>query len=324
MPIRTEDERMIDFIFDTDAGADCDDIMALTYLTYARRKGWIHLLAVTHCLDTADGVPAIRGFFRFFGDEIPPVGRMVGGAHIPDYYCREMAEKFATGADFDEAEPAARVLRRALVESAGKCVICAVGQFTNISALLQSEPDDISKLDGVALVKKKCREIVIMAGKFHSDEPEWNVKWDVPAAREVFYNCPVPITVLPSETGIDMITGKAAVEEYGCSTPLTQSFINFHSKVCKGQCDPLRSGRHSWDPATAVYAVEGTREFLVKSEAGRIEVKDNGATVFIPCPDGNARVLWPNTADGITEQEAKDKMAAYIDACADAVLKGNI
>ena len=30
---------MTDFIFDTDAGADCDDIMALTYLTYAMRKG---------------------------------------------------------------------------------------------------------------------------------------------------------------------------------------------------------------------------------------------------------------------------------------------
>lgn len=315
---------MKDFIFDTDAGADCDDIMALTYLTYARRKGWIRLLAVTHCLDTEDGVPAIRGFFRFFGDEIPPVGRMVGGAHIPDYYCREMAEKFAANEDFDKAEPAARVLRRALVESSGDCVICAVGQFTNIAALLQSGPDDISELDGVALVRMKCREIVVMAAKLRSDEPEWNVKWDVPAAREVFYNCHVTITVLPSETGIDMITGKEAVVEYKYSTPLTQSFINFNSKVCKGLCDPMQSGRHSWDPATAVYAVEGTREFLIKSEAGRIEVKDNGATVFIACPDGNVRVLWPDTTGGITEQEAKDKMAAYINACADAVLKGAI
>ena len=315
---------MIDFIFDTDAGADCDDIMALTYLTYAMRKGWIRLLAVTHCLDTPYGVPAIRSFFRFFGEDIPPVGRMVGGAHIPDYYCREMAEEFATGTDFDRAEQAARVLRRALEKSRGGCVICAVGQFTNVCALLESKPDDISPLDGVSLVRSKCRELVVMAGAFRTGEPEWNVKWDIPAAKATFERCPVPITVLPFETGIDMITGKAAVEEYGYSTPLTQSFINFHSKVCKGQYDPLRSGRHSWDPATAVYAVEGTREFLVKSEAGRIEVKDNGATVFIPCPDGNARVLWPNTADGITEQEAKDKMAAYINRCADAVLRRTV
>ena len=315
---------MIDFIFDTDAGADCDDIMALTYLTYARRRGDIRLLAVTHCLDTPYGVPAIRSFFRFFNEQVPPIGRMVGGAHIPDQYCREMAEKFATGADFDEAEPAARVLRRALVQSKGGCVICAVGQFTNIAALLRSKADDISPLDGIALMREKCRELVVMAAKLRSDEPEWNVKWDVPAAREMFYNCPVPITVLPSETGIDMITGKEAVEEYGYTTPLTQSFINFNTKICADICDPLKSGRHSWDPATAVYAVEGVREFLTKTEPGRITVSDTGATQFIPCDDGNVCVLWPSTAGGITEQEAKDKMAAYINKCADEVLKEKI
>lgn len=315
---------MLDFIFDTDAGADCDDIMALTYLTYAKRRGMIRLLAVTHCLDTPYGVPAIRSFFRFFGEEIPPVGRMVGGAHISDKYVREMAEKFATDADFDEAEPAARVLRRALVEAGNECVICAVGQFTNIAALLESEPDDISPLDGVSLVREKCRELVLMAAKLRSADPEWNVKWDVPAARVAFNSCPVPITVLPSETGIDMITGKEAVIKHAYSTPLTQSFIHYNSKVCAQSCDPMTSGRHSWDPATAVYAVEGVRDFLVKSECGRIEITDEGSTTFIPCADGNVRVLWPNTAGGISEQEAKDRMAAYINECAAAVLENRI
>jgi inosine-uridine nucleoside N-ribohydrolase len=315
---------MTDFIFDTDAGADCDDIMALTYLTYAMRKGWIRLLAVTHCLDTPYGVPAIRSFFRFFGEDIPPVGRMVGGAHLSDYYCREMAEKFAASTDFDQAEPAARVLRRALEESRGGCVICAVGQFTNICALLESQPDDISPLDGVSLVRSKCRELVMMAGTFRSADAEWNVKWDIPAAKATFERCPVPITVLPFETGIDMITGKEAVEIYGYTTPLSQSFINFNSKVCAGLCDPLRSGRHSWDPATAVYAVEGVGEFLIKSEPGIIKVSDNGSTEFIPSSDGKASVLRPNTSAAISEQEAKDRMAAYINRCADAVLRGTV
>lgn len=314
---------MIDFIFDTDAGADCDDIMALTYLTYARRRGMIRLLAVTHCLDTPYGVPAIRSFFRFFGEPMPPVGRMVGGAHIPDQYVRDMAEKFADKADFEEAEPAARVLRRALAESNGECVICAVGQFTNIAALLASEPDDISELGGVELVREKCRELVVMAAKLRSNDPEWNVKWDVPAAREMFDICPVPITVLPSETGIDMITGADAVTKYGEATPLTQSFILFNTRICKS-CNPATSGRHSWDPATAVYAVEGVKEYLIKSERGRIEITDEGSTSFIPCESGNVRVLWPNTAGGISEQEAKDKMAAYINECAAAVLDGKI
>lgn len=315
---------MIDLIFDTDMGADCDDVMALTYLTYAKRHGMIRLLAVTHCLDTPYGVPAIRSFFRFFGEAVPPVGRMVGGAHISDQYVQGMAEKFATGADFDAAEPAARVLRRALVEAENECVICAVGQFTNIAALLESEPDDICPLSGVELVREKCRELVLMAAKLRSSEPEWNVKWDVPAAKTTFDRSPVPITVLPSETGIDMITGKELVEKYGDSTPLTLSFILFNTHVCAHSCDPLKSGRHSWDPATAVYAVEGVKDFLVKSERGRIDITATGSTTFIPAEDGNVRVLWPNTAGGISEQEAKDRMAVYIDECAAAVLDRRI
>ncbi len=311
---------MIDFIFDTDAGADCDDIMALTYLTYAARRKMIRILAVTHCLDTPYGVPAIRSFFRFFGERVPPVGKMVGGAHIADHYVQGMAEKFATGADFDEAEPAARVLRRALTNSDGECVICAVGQFTNIAALLESEPDDISSLDGVSLVRAKCRELVVMAANLRSTEPEWNIKWDVPAARTMFERCPVPITVLPFETGINMITGEPEIEKYGDSTPLTLSFNLFNTKVCKHLPDPNKAGRHSWDPATAVYAVEGVKEFLTKGECGKIELSDDGGAVFIPTPDGNVRALWPNTEGGISEQEAKDRMAAYIDECAMAVL----
>lgn len=315
---------MIDFIFDTDAGADCDDIMALTYLTYAVKRKMIRILAVTHCLDTPHGVPAIRSFFRFFGEVTPPVGRMVGGAHIPDNYTQGMSEKFATGADFDDAEPAVRVLRRALVQSENGCVICAVGQFTNIAALLNSQPDDISPMTGAELMKKKCRELVVMATNLYSSEPEWNVKWDVPAAKTMFARCAAPITVLPFETGIDMITGSGLVEKYGDSTPLTLSFILFNEKVCPHSCDPKKAGRHSWDPATAVYAVEGVKEFLVKSEPGRIELNDEGGAIFIPCENGNVRMLLPNRAGGISEQEAKNRMAAYIDVCAAAVLENNV
>ncbi len=314
---------MIDLIFDTDAGADCDDVMALTYLTYAARRRMIRIVAVTHCLDTPYGVPAIRSFFRFFGEAVPPVGRMVGGAHIPDNYVKGMAEKFATGADFDDAEPAARVLRRALMQSENGCVICAVGQFTNIAALLDSEPDDISPMTGAELVKEKCRELVVMAANLRSKEPEWNVKWDVPAAKTMFARCAAPITVLPFETGINMITGGKLVEKYADSTPLTLSFTLFNRKVCAHSCDPKRAGRHSWDPAAAVYAVEGVKEFLIKSERGRIELNDEGGAIFIRSVDGNVSVLWPNATDGISEQEAKDRMAAYIDECAAAVLASN-
>ena len=76
----------MELIFDTDAGSDCDDMMALAYLIYAQRKGYVKLKAITHCQSTPYGVPAIRAFFRYFGEQCPPVGRMVGGVELKDRY----------------------------------------------------------------------------------------------------------------------------------------------------------------------------------------------------------------------------------------------
>lgn len=301
----------IDLIFDTDAGSDCDDIMAMAYLLYAKRNLNINIKAVTHCLSTTYGVPAMRSFFRYFKEEIPEVGKMVGGATLKDGYCKEMAEKFAAKEDYEEAPDAAKVLRRALATSETKCVICAVGQFTNIAALMESTADEISPLNGVELVKEKCSKFTIMAGKFKEDETgtrtaDWNIKWDVPATKTFFELSPVPIVILPSETGKPVITGEDAVKKYGDSNPLTQSFLVWHG----GEI----SGRHSWDPMTAIYAVEGTREFFNESEKGNVSLTDEGVTYFEPCNEGKFTILTLKSNDVIPTIEK------YIDDCAESIL----
>ena len=293
-------------IFDTDAGSDCDDMLALGYLIQAQKENKIKINAVTYSHVAPHGAAAIRATFRYFGEDVPPVGIMVGGMGLDDRYAQKVAENFANEADCAPAECAVTVLRRALAECSEKTVICAVGPLTNIGALLQSAPDDVSPLCGTELVAQKCERLVLMAGMFAPDkngkmQSEWNVKCDIPAARAVAELSPVPIAWLPFETGWDMITGVPMIEKYGETSPIALSFILFPGAV---------NGRHSWDPATALYAVEGCGEFFVERH-GKVVVDENGVTSINDDILDNDCAIFVNK-DKYGENEMKSKIAEYL------------
>ena len=115
----------INVIFDTDAGSDCDDMMALAYLIYARRQLGANLLAITHCLNGNYGIPAIRAFFRHYGEPMPNVGKAVNGVTLPDKYCYAVSDRFGISEDLAHVTDALSVLRRALAESEEKCALMA-------------------------------------------------------------------------------------------------------------------------------------------------------------------------------------------------------
>ena len=303
--------KKLDFIFDTDAGSDCDDMMALAYLVYAVRKLNVDIKCVTYSHVCKEGPAAIRAFFRERGEKIPPIGQMTHGKAIDDNYCKAIADKYAVEADRAPVPDAVSVLRKALTESEN-AVICAVGPLTNIGDLLLSKPDDISPLDGVALVKEKCAKVVMMAGEFVPEKgkeikTEWNVLCDVDACRTVASLCPVPMLWLPWETGFEMKTGKPILDKYGDSNPLALAFTKYPWVDA--------DGRHSWDPATAVYAVEGAKTFF-KENVGTVTVDEKGVTALLPDENGKHTVLTMLKKDGMTELEVKAECAAYIDACA--------
>lgn len=305
--------KKLDLIFDTDVGSDCDDMMALAYLVYAKRYLNVDIKAVTHCHNCPNGVPTIRAFFRHLGEDIPPLGKMPGEQVVRDNYSHAVAERFATEEDFAPTLDAVKVLRRALAESED-AVICAVGPFTNIAALLESAGDEISELDGVALMRERCAKLVVMGGGFVPSADgrpslEWNAKVDIAATQTMVRLCPVPLVFSPFEVGLDMLTGKPMMEKYGEETPLSLSFLRFGDTAARG-------GRHSWDPATAVYAVEGAGDRFEESPRGTVTVDDEGRTVLHADPAGLHSVLCIKVPDGVSEQECKNEIAAYIDGCA--------
>ncbi len=299
----------MNIILDTDVGSDCDDIMALSYLLLAKRKLGVNILAITHSHNTPLGIPVIKKLFDEQNEELPPVGSMVGGPSCKDMYCEKTVGILKIKCPKIIYPPAVKVLRKALADT-DKCVICAIGPLTNIAALLDSAPDEISALDGSELVRSKCEKIVLMAGAFTENREkgrhiEWNVYCDIPAAKKVIENSPVPVVTLPYEAGENMITGIPITEKYNNENCLSTVFSVFCGK----------GGRHSWDPATLVYAIEGTKDFFSVTGPGKGTVDSEGRTFFTPDENGNFSYLEINRYPGETDADAKKRAAKYIDDC---------
>lgn len=306
----------LNLILDTDLGSDCDDMMALTYLVYAAHHKGVQLCAVTHSNGCPEGPDAVRVFFEHLGEPVPPIGKAVVPMKAYDHYCKEIVERFDKGVG-REYPDAVTVLRRALVEH-DNVVICAVGAMTNIAALLESEPDEISPLDGISLVRERCTKLVLMAGIFDPavERIEWNIHLDIPAARVVAERSPVPVVWLPSETGSAIITGGPVIDAFGEDTPLSLSFCRFPGVLGQG-------GRPSWDPATVLYATEGCGAFFEETPPGTVTVEENGKTVYTV--DG-ARKHLVLSLQGINSEgvaQTADRIAAYIDECAMWVYQKN-
>ena len=82
--------------------------------------------------------------------------------------------------------------------------ICSTGFVSCLVQLLVSEPDEISPLSGVELVRKKVKCLYIMAGIFtSSDEPDYNFLQDPTYAKLLFQSWPRDVDVVysPMEVG---------------------------------------------------------------------------------------------------------------------------
>ena len=302
----------MNLILDTDVGADCDDMMALAYLVFAQRYRQIRIKAVSYSNGCPAGPMALAAFFGHLSEETPPIGCPPRGRMKKyDHYTSVVAGRFAEYARSFERGDAVSVLRRALVES-GRAVLCGIGPMTNLTALLESKGDAISPLDGGALLRRHAERIVLMAGRFDSAdaaEAEWNVKVDVAAAQTVLQKSPVPVDVLPYETGLHIITGKPLMERFENGNPVGCAFWEFPGVREKG-------GRHSFDGAAVLYAAEGCGDFFDESEQGSVTVDADGKTHFIPTRGGLHRIVRVKVREGESEQACKDRIAAYLDACA--------
>jgi inosine-uridine nucleoside N-ribohydrolase len=305
-------------IFDTDIGNDVDDVLALSVLHALETRGQCRLLGVTITKPDELAGPFVDAMNTFYGRPGIPIGfthaplpdapsKFLSLAETKDHGQFRYPHKLRRSSDAPEA---AHLLRTLLSrEPDHSVVIVQVGYFSNLAALLETPGDNLSPLPGRELVKQKVAKLSVMAGSFRPIEGrqkflEFNVTQDLPAARKVAAEWPIPIVWSGFEIGISIPFPAASIERdfaYVAHHPAREAYCIY--------CPPPQE-RPTWDLTAALYAVLPDRNYFGCSEPGRVEVEPDGFTRFVPAADGRDRYLTVNQDQIARVKEALVQLAS--------------
>ena len=178
-------------IFDTDIGTDIDDAYALAELIH---RPELELIGVTTV--SSDAVARARlaaKLLKVAGVQWAKVP-VYAGTSTPVQYMKQV--DWAAGFTSPSLHESGGVefMRREIDARPGQVTIIAVGELTNVAAVL-ADP-------GIA---RKVRAISLMGGSIYrgyapgsKPEPEWNIKSNAAAAKAVFESG-VPLLVAPRQ-----------------------------------------------------------------------------------------------------------------------------
>ena len=255
-------------LFDTDIGTDIDDAYALALFVH---RPDFELLGVTTV--SSDAVARARlaaKLLRIAGGKWAEVP-VYAGLSTPTQYMKqvEWAQGFSSPSLHESG--GIEFMRRTFESRPGEVTLIAVGELTNVAALLDSDP-------GIA---KKIRAIALMGGAIYrgyapgsKPEPEWNIRSNAKAAQRVFTSG-VPLFVAPLDSTADLkLTPEMRVTIFSSGTPLNDAL---------GALDQIWRYTNHWkgDQPTLfdVLAIELVSPGAAyKLEPLHLEVTDDGLT----------------------------------------------
>ncbi len=289
-------------IFETDMGNDVDDALALALLLHYHDADVINLRAVC-CNKARYSAPQYVHLVNcFYGHPEIPVGQ-VSGTPLdddanPDYAGKVLAMKnpdgtpvFAYPALKNEEIPEAVSLYRKTLATLpdSSTIIVSVGFSTNIASLLESPADEYSSLTGMELVRQKVRLFSIMACDFKdTDHAEYNVEQNVPAAKFVFDNSPVPVVFTPYEVGTAIMYPAATIDSgfsWAKANPVAEGYKHYLQ---------MPYDRPTWDVIASLYAAEASDRYFSLSPWGKVNIDEQGRSTFTPCENGKHAYLMVN------------------------------
>ena len=299
-------------IIDTDLGSSVDDLFALDFAARMHKAGKLDLLAVMmNRPDRCD--PAGEGQFLDFADRYLnslgldmefPLGRSEAlsdpNSHpevINPYWSlvhsNEVTSAWfkASGRDLDTVTNAVALYRQLLNDAPERSVvICSIGFFNNLRALMDSAGDASCGLSGKELVASKVKELRIMGGCFDGSverdrdgKGEYNVEGDIPSATKIFAEWPTPIVVTPWEVGMKLeYRPEDVLADFpvGTPSPTIRAVYERWPNPPEGFVD------RQWDPMTVFPLAEGDA-FAPLSELGGVAVDAQGRTMFVADPSSN-------------------------------------
>ena len=189
----------------------------------------------------------------------------------------------------DAAEPDASV------------TILTVGFLTNLEALLDSGPDELSPLTGLELVERKVALYVLMGGRFPAMEPgDYNLGIEFAASHSVLSRWPTPILFSGGEIGDAVITGGVRLREATDPRhPVYRAYEIFNDF----------EGRFSWDQTAVIAAVRGPAPYWGVVDEGSFEYDADGQYRWNESPDKDHAYLVEKAPIATVEDAIERLMA---------------
>lgn len=250
-------------IFDTDMESDCDDAGALAILLNAHNRGKARLLGVIADAPGEYAAPCCEAMCRYYGVQLP-----IGAVKVKDYasssrfdayraHCAGMSQSMfynrvlarRVGKTDAAYESAGRVYRKMLADAQdGSVIVVCVGFLTALAELLQTEPDEISPLNGRDLMRAKVKYVVSMGDAPHGEEREVNFNYAMDrTALEIYFRlCPVPTVISPE--GTQIVTGHTLSDRQPVDHPVRMAYEMWTGVP--------RTGRSSWDLIAVLRAMQ--------------------------------------------------------------------
>lgn len=260
----------VSVIFDTDMGPDYDDVGAITVLHALADSGQARILATIASTKYPNVGPVLSVLNTYFGRPNVPIGVPRGKASTArdaQHWSDTLVARYPHAVRANDDVPDAVALYRQLLASQPdrSVTIITVGFFTNLANLLDSKPDQYSKLDGRALVSRKVRQVVSMAGKFPIGR-EFNVYMDMPASKTVFAHWPTPMLFSGFEIGEAIHTGLPLVQNAGIRNSPVKDVFAISIPLAKED----RAGRMSWDQTATLVGIKGSAPYYTIKTGGII------------------------------------------------------
>ena len=280
----------INVIFDTDMASDVDDVGALALLNDFMCQGECNLLATVTNVGNLDSGATAHAINTYYGHGSIPVGSYLGegnpaikstltpappGAYHGkprgdgSHYTAAIHKQFDPDFPTDDKLPAAVDIYRQALASApdGTVSIVSVGAMPNIQDLIQSQPDSVSPLSGLDLVKQKVRELVIMANTTPEDGyllSKWptKIKWT-------------------TEAGSYVGTGQSLINTPE-NNPVRVAYGLFGDSP---EHNALKDSRASWDLTASWLAVRGVGDLWVVLPGRQQYINDITKTPFALHPN---------------------------------------
>src|SRR5437667_1061946 len=296
----------VNLIIDSDMASDVDDVGDHAVMWALSSRGEVSVLALISSSANDYTAPCMRAIANYYGHPNVPVGAHKGLTPVVEnsnmsVYTQQITNQFGIPGDTRANYPdAVTVYRQALANAPDHSVyIVAEGFYQPLQALLQSQPDSISPLNGVQLVAQKVRRLVSSAGWFPSGN-EHNFRVDADAASYVFANWPGEIVSVGVQVGGDVITGPSLSSD-ATKDPVKRAYDLFNSS----------DTTPAWGQVALLFAVRGGigTNFSVPGYNGTTTV-NNSASLS---PGSNSWMQTPNSGHSyIAKLIAATDMAAII------------